>query len=73
MPSAFVRPQGFPEARQSGDERGIFAMTDVNEVRRAALVGGGLIGGGWAARCLAHGLVASDPGFDGGRRSIKGF
>jgi carnitine 3-dehydrogenase len=45
---------------------GHFAMTDVKEIRRVALVGGGLIGGGWAARCLAHGLdvVASDPGQD---------
>ena len=41
-------------------------MANVNEIRRVALVGGGLIGGGWAARCLAHGLdvVASDPGPD---------
>jgi carnitine 3-dehydrogenase len=41
-------------------------MAKVNEIRRVALVGGGLIGGGWAARCLAHGLdvVASDPGPD---------
>ncbi len=41
-------------------------MRNVNEIRRVGLVGGGLIGGGWAARCLAHGLdvVASDPGPD---------
>ncbi len=41
-------------------------MADMKEIRRVALVGGGLIGGGWAARCLAHGLdvVASDPGED---------
>jgi carnitine 3-dehydrogenase len=39
-------------------------MAGGNEIRRVALVGGGVIGGGWAARCLAHGLdvVASDPG-----------
>jgi carnitine 3-dehydrogenase len=39
-------------------------MAGVNDIRRVALVGGGVIGGGWAARCLAHGLdvVASDPG-----------
>jgi carnitine 3-dehydrogenase len=39
-------------------------MAEVNDIRRVALVGGGVIGGGWAARCLAHGLdvVASDPG-----------
>jgi carnitine 3-dehydrogenase len=32
-------------------------------IRRLALVGGGVIGSGWAARALAHGLdvVASDP------------
>ncbi len=35
-------------------------------VRRVALVGGGVIGSGWAARLLAHGLdvVATDPGPD---------
>jgi carnitine 3-dehydrogenase len=34
------------------------------EVRHVALIGAGLIGGGWAARCLAHGLdvTAWDPG-----------
>jgi carnitine 3-dehydrogenase len=39
-------------------------MAGAKEIRRVALVGGGVIGGGWAARCLAHGLdvVASDPG-----------
>jgi carnitine 3-dehydrogenase len=33
-------------------------------IRTVGLVGGGVIGGGWAARCLAHGLdvVAWDPG-----------
>ena len=33
------------------------------EVQRIALVGGGVIGGGWAARCLANGLevVLTDP------------
>ncbi|MBT4395286.1 MAG: hypothetical protein HOD33_08930, partial [Acidiferrobacteraceae bacterium] len=32
-------------------------------VQRIALVGGGVIGGGWAARCLANGLevVLTDP------------
>jgi carnitine 3-dehydrogenase len=41
-------------------------MSEARDIRRVALVGGGLIGGGWAARCLAHGLdvVASDPGPD---------
>src|SRR5262245_39657219 len=41
-------------------------MSESKEIRRVALVGGGLIGGGWAARCLAQGLdvVASDPGTD---------
>jgi carnitine 3-dehydrogenase len=41
-------------------------MANKKEIRLVALVGGGLIGGGWAARCLAHGLdvVASDPGPD---------
>ena len=39
-------------------------MAETTEIRRVALVGGGVIGGGWAARCLAHGLdvVATDPG-----------
>jgi carnitine 3-dehydrogenase len=34
-----------------------------NTIRRVALVGGGVIGSGWAARALAHGLdvVATDP------------
>ncbi len=34
------------------------------EVRRVCLIGSGVIGAGWAARCLARGLdvVASDPG-----------
>src|SRR5262245_50139382 len=38
-------------------------MAETTEIRRVALVGGGVIGSGWAARCLAHGLdvVASDP------------
>jgi hypothetical protein len=63
----------FPGSTAIGRRKGHFAIADVNEVRRVALVGGGLIGGGWTARCLAHGLVASDPGFDVGRRSIKGF
>ena len=38
-------------------------MADVKDIRRVALVGGGVIGSGWAARCLAHGLdvVATDP------------
>ena len=33
------------------------------EVRRVAVIGTGVIGAGWAARCLARGLdvVASDP------------
>ncbi|MDH3688240.1 MAG: L-carnitine dehydrogenase [Gammaproteobacteria bacterium] len=32
-------------------------------VKRVALIGTGVIGGGWAARCLAHGLdvIATDP------------
>jgi len=35
-------------------------------IRTVGLVGAGVIGSGWAARCLAHGLdvVASDPGKD---------
>ena len=34
-----------------------------NSIRRLALVGGGVIGSGWAARALAHGLdvIATDP------------
>jgi carnitine 3-dehydrogenase len=41
-------------------------MARTKQIRRVALVGAGLIGGGWAARCLAHGLdvVATDPGPD---------
>ena len=41
-------------------------MARKREFRRVALVGAGLIGAGWAARCLAHGLdvVAWDPGPD---------
>ena len=37
-------------------------MTE-KDIRRVGLVGAGVIGGGWAARCLAHGLdvVAWDP------------
>ena len=30
-----------------------------SEVRRVAILGAGLIGSGWAARCLAHGLEVS--------------
>ena len=32
-------------------------------IQRVALVGGGVIGSGWATRCLAHGLsvVVTDP------------
>lgn len=39
-------------------------------VRRVALVGGGVIGSGWAARLLAHGVdvVATDPGPEGEAR-----
>ena len=34
-----------------------------NNIQRVALVGGGVIGSGWATRCLAHGLsvVVTDP------------
>jgi carnitine 3-dehydrogenase len=41
-------------------------MSGVGDIRTVGLVGGGVIGGGWAARCLAHGLdvVAWDPGAD---------
>ena len=37
-------------------------MTEVN-IKKVALVGGGVIGGGWATRCLANGLevVLTDP------------
>ena len=32
-------------------------------IQRIALIGGGVIGSGWAIRCLAHGLsvVVTDP------------
>ncbi len=38
-------------------------MIGANEIRRVCVVGTGVIGAGWAARCLAHGLdvVATDP------------
>ena len=38
-------------------------MAKANKIRRIGLVGAGLIGAGWAARCLANGLdvVATDP------------
>ncbi len=38
-------------------------MAKEKKIRRIGLVGAGLIGAGWAARCLAHGLdvVATDP------------
>lgn len=38
-------------------------MPGANDIRLVAMVGGGVIGGGWAARCLAHGLdvVVTDP------------
>ena len=38
-------------------------MSDVSEIKTVAIVGTGVIGAGWAARCLARGLdvVASDP------------
>ncbi|HXH01780.1 MAG TPA: L-carnitine dehydrogenase [Candidatus Competibacteraceae bacterium] len=38
-------------------------MPDSQNVRRVAIVGSGVIGYGWAARCLAHGLdvIAYDP------------
>ena len=41
-------------------------MADVIKSRRRALIGAGVIGSGWAARALAHGLdvVAWDPGPD---------
>jgi carnitine 3-dehydrogenase len=41
-------------------------MAEARKIARVALVGSGLIGAGWAARCLAHGLdvVASDPAPD---------
>ena len=37
-------------------------MTESN-IKKVALVGGGVIGGGWATRCLANGLevVLTDP------------
>ena len=37
-----------------------------NEIRTIGIIGTGVIGAGWAARCLAHGLdvVAWDPGAD---------
>ena len=39
------------------------ADLDASEVRRVAIIGTGVIGAGWAARCLARGIevVASDP------------
>ncbi len=36
---------------------------NTKNIQRVALVGGGVIGSGWATRCLAHGLsvVVTDP------------
>ena len=38
-----------------------------SSVKTVAIIGSGVIGSGWAARCLAHGLdvVAFDPAPDG--------
>ena len=42
-------------------------MTNSSTISTLGLVGGGVIGSGWAARALAHGLdvVAYDPAPDG--------
>ena len=39
------------------------AATETTPIKRVAIVGAGVIGNGWAARCLAHGLdvVVTDP------------
>jgi carnitine 3-dehydrogenase len=39
------------------------ATAETNPITRVAIVGAGVIGNGWAARCLAHGLdvVVTDP------------
>ena len=38
-----------------------------HSIRTVAIIGSGVIGSGWAARCLAHGLdvIAFDPAPDG--------
>lgn len=38
-------------------------MSDTNEISKIAIIGTGVIGNGWIARCLAHGMkvVATDP------------
>ena len=46
------------------------SLQGASELRTVAVVGTGVIGAGWAARCLAHGLdvVATDPAPDAERR-----
>ena len=38
-----------------------------SSIQKVAIIGSGVIGSGWAARCLAHGLdvLAFDPAPDG--------
>jgi carnitine 3-dehydrogenase len=45
------------------------AFLDASEIKTVGIVGGGVIGSGWAARCLAHGLdvIATDPAPDAER------
>jgi carnitine 3-dehydrogenase len=47
-------------------------LFNADAVRRVALVGAGVIGSGWAARCLAHGLdvVVTDPA-PGAARALR--
>jgi len=42
------------------------SLKNTQDINQVTLIGGGVIGGGWAARCLAHGLrvVVTDPAKD---------
>lgn len=48
------------------------AFLGASDIKTVGMVGGGVIGSGWAARCLAHGLdvVATDPA-PGAERSMR--
>lgn len=48
------------------------AFLGANQIKTVGMVGGGVIGSGWAARCLAHGLdvIATDPA-PGAERSMR--
>lgn len=51
------------------------SLKSAAEIEQVTLVGAGVIGGGWAARCLAHGLrvVVTDPADDAEARLRAGI